>query len=71
MIRFKLMFGELAVKRTNVLRIDVSLCESSCDSGGLLEWRLLGFLCERTEETVVLASECGELCSAANRCLQS
>ena len=42
LIRFKRMFGELAFKRTNVLRIDVSLCDSSRDSGGVLERRTAG-----------------------------
>ena len=45
LIRFKRMFGmfgELAFKRTNVLRIDVSLCDSSRDSGGVLERRIAG-----------------------------
>jgi hypothetical protein len=44
LICFKLMSGALAFKGTNVLLIDFSLCGSSCDSGELLKWRLLGFL---------------------------
>ena len=44
LIHFKLMSGELAFKGANVLLIEFSLCGSSCDSGELLKWRLLGFL---------------------------
>ena len=51
------MFGELEFKGTNVLRIDFSLCDSSCDSGGLLKWRLLGFLCERAKEKLSSAGK--------------